>query len=105
MNPTRKTKVEDLEAALHARIRQKSLLPAERFREKLTDLRTFIHQLARTDEGKADLQRRLDRFGDCRPLPEESDRHFYGKLRRWLDYDVQERDGLRTDRDSKAGLT
>jgi hypothetical protein len=105
MNPTRKTKVEDLEAALQARIRQQDLVPAERFREKLTDLRTFIHQLARTDEGKADLQRRIDRFGDCRPLPEESDRYFYGKLRRWLDHDLQERNGRRADRDPMAGLT
>ena len=85
MNPTRKSKVEDLEAALQARIRQKNLLPAERIREKLIDLQTFVRQLAQTDEGKADLRRRLDRFGDCKPLPEESDRHFYGKLRRWLD--------------------
>jgi len=51
------------------------------------------------------LQHRIDRFGDCKPLPDESDRHFYGKLRRWLDGDLQERDCFGSNRDSRAGLT
>ena len=101
MNPTRKTKVDDLETALQARIRQQNLLPNQRFREKLTDLRTFIHQLTRTDEGKAELQRRIDQYGNCTPLPEESDRHYYGKLRCWLDHDLDVRESHPSDTNSR----
>jgi hypothetical protein len=88
MNPTRKTKAEDIETALQARIRQRNLSPDECIKEKLFDLQAFICHLAQTPNGKADLQRRIQLLGDCKLLTGESYRHFYGKLRHWLDRDV-----------------
>lgn len=85
MNPNRKSKAEDLEAALQARVRQMTLPPDEQIREKLLHLQAFVRQLARTHEGQADLRRRTQLFGDCQPAPGESASHFYGRLRCWLD--------------------
>ena len=96
MNPTRKTKFEDLEIAREARLRQNHLLPAAQITEKLTDLLTFVRQLERTEEGKADLERRAQMFGDCMLDPNENERHFYGKLRHWLDGDVTQGSGRST---------
>jgi hypothetical protein len=93
MNPNRKSKTEDLEAALQARIRQMNLPPDEQIREKLLHLQAFVRQLAGTHEGQADLQRRCQLFGDCLPVAGESASHFYGRLRCWLD-----RDPLQTPR-------
>lgn len=87
MNPNRKSKEEDLEAAMQSRVRQASMAPNEQIQEKLAHLQTFVRQLARTNEGQADLQRRSQLFGDCTPAPGESESHFYGRLRCWLDRD------------------
>ena len=87
MNPNRKSKTDDLEAALQARARQMTLSPDEQIREKLLHLQAIVRQLARTHEGQADLRRRSELFGECQPLAGESDSHFYGRLRCWLDKD------------------
>jgi hypothetical protein len=88
MNPNRKSKEEDLEAALQSRVRQGNMPPNEQIKEKLAHLQTFVRQLARTNEGQADLQRRFQLFGDCAPVPGESESQFYGRLRCWLDRDA-----------------
>ena len=85
MNHYRKSNIDDLEAARQARIRQQNLPPDEQVREKLADLQKFIQQLVHTPHGKADLLRRVQLFGTCDPVPGESQRQFYGKLRRWLE--------------------
>jgi hypothetical protein len=85
MNHYRKSNFDDLEAARQARIRQQSLPPDEQVKEKLADLQKFIQQLAHTPHGKADLLQREQLFGTCIPIPGESQRQFYGKLRRWLE--------------------
>lgn len=88
MNPTRKTKVEDLEAAQQVRARLSNLAPDEQIREKLSNLSGFVQQLAQTDAGKADLDRRTRMFGPCKRAAGESNRDYYGRLRRWLDRDL-----------------
>ncbi len=88
MTPTRTTKAEDIEIVLQGRIRQGDLPADALIKEKLTDLQAFICRLAQTPNGKADLQRRVQVLGKCQPVSGESDRLFYGRLRRWLDRDV-----------------
>ena len=88
MNPNRKTKDQDLEAVLQGRIRHKDLPADEQIKEKLGHLQAFLGQLRRTNEGQADLRRRAQLFGDCQPLARESDSHYYGRLRCWLDKDA-----------------
>jgi hypothetical protein len=90
MHRYRKPNVEDLAAARQARIRQQNLPPTEQIKEKLADLQKFILQLAHTPHGLADLQQRVRMFGECKQVPGESDRDFYGKLRRWLERDCEE---------------
>ena len=85
MNHYRKSNFEDLEAARQSRIRQQNLPPDEQVREKLADLQKFIQQLAHTPHGQADLLQRERMFGTCNPIPGESQRQFYGKLRHWLE--------------------
>jgi hypothetical protein len=90
MKHNRKSNPDDLEAARQASIRQQNLPPEERIKEKLADLQKFIQQLARTPHGQADLQQRVRLLGECTQDPGESDRDFYGKLRRWLERDCEE---------------
>jgi len=88
MNPNRKSKDQDLQAALQSRVRHGNLSPDEQVKEKLAFLQTFMSQLAKTNEGQADLRRRSQLFGDCTPAHGESESHFYGRLRCWLDRDI-----------------
>ena len=85
MNHYRKANVEYMEAALQARIRRQNLPPEEQVQEKLADLQAFVRDLAKTPHGKADLERRVQMFGACTPEDDESPRHYYGRLRQWLD--------------------
>lgn len=96
MQHYRKSNMEDLAAARQARIRQQNLPPTEQIKEKLADLQRFILQLAHTPHGLADLQQRVGMFGECKPVPGESDRDFYGKLRRWLERDCEELTGTKS---------
>jgi hypothetical protein len=85
MNHYCKPNSEDLSAARQAQIRCGNLPPDEQLALRLVDLQTFVGQLAKTPHGSAELERRIQRFGACTPTVGESQRHFYGKLRRWLD--------------------
>jgi hypothetical protein len=89
MNPTRKIKVDDIEAVLQARTRHEQLPVDEQIKEKLEDLQKFIGYLSQTAHGKTDLDLRVDLLGACQRTPNESDREFYGRLRRWLDRDLE----------------
>lgn len=89
MTPTRATKADDIKAILDSRVRQTKLPADDRIKEKLTDLRTFIGHLAQTPIGRAELQQRIQVLGNCVPNVGESDRHFYGRLRHWLDRDMK----------------
>lgn len=85
MNPTRKMKREDLEKTLQYQNRQDGLLGDELIEEKLSQLQAFIGQLAHTPHGRAELELRTRRFGDCKRVAGETTGQFYGKLRHWLD--------------------
>ena len=85
MNPTRKMKREDLEKALQYQSRQEGLLADDLIEEKLSQLQAFIGHLTHTPHGRAELQLRTKRFGDCKRLEGETSGQFYGKLRHWLD--------------------
>ncbi len=90
MHRYHKSSAEDHELARQARIRRANL-PAElQLEERLADLQAFIRQLANTPHGKADLCRRVQLFGDCAPTAGETARHYYGKLRQWLDHECDE---------------
>ena len=65
-----------------------NLLPERLVDERLTQLQTFIKQLANTQTGLADLRRREERFGICQRIEGETATQFYGRLRRWLDQDI-----------------
>jgi hypothetical protein len=88
MNSTSFKKYEYLESARQARARQMNLPPDELIKEKLAQLKSFIHQLEKTDYGRADLRARVRAHGGCTIEAGETDRQFYGKLRKWLDRDV-----------------
>ncbi|HEV2972416.1 MAG TPA: hypothetical protein VGY55_20760 [Pirellulales bacterium] len=78
-------KHEDLEATLLFRSRQETLSAEDLIEEKLTHLQMFIDHLKRTPHGWAEVERRIERFGDCERIEGETPGHFYGKLRHWLD--------------------
>ena len=88
MNPTFKTKLEDVEDVQQFWTRQFNLSPKDQVESKLVHLQTFIRQLGQDSSGRAELKRRFERFGDCERMPGELTPQFYGRLRRWLDRDI-----------------
>ena len=96
MKHYRKSNFADLEAARQASIRRQNLPPEEQIKEKLADLQKFIQQLAHTPHGKADLQQRVGMLGECTQEAGESERDFYGKLRRWLERNCEVLRGTRS---------
>lgn len=88
MNPTRKTKLDDLAAVQGLRRRRQDLTPNVQVRERLFELQEFIRQLSQTVQGQADLRQRSARYGACDILPDESELNFYGRLRRWMDHEL-----------------
>lgn len=87
MNPTKRSKLEDLETIRRAQAQHEDLSVEARVQLDLTLLQAFIAQLARTPNGKADIARRTRAFGPCLPLAGENSRQYYGRLRCWLDSD------------------
>jgi hypothetical protein len=85
MNPNRRMQREAVEATLQFRSRQATLSAEDLVEEKLSHLQMFIGHLKRTPHGGAEIERRIERFGDCRRIEGETSGHFYGKLRHWLD--------------------
>ena len=85
VNPTRKTKLEDLAAIRQNSLWQSKLLPQELVDEKLSQLQTFIQHLAETPYGRDEIEGRRERFGDCQQVEGETPSQFYCKLRHWLD--------------------
>jgi hypothetical protein len=90
-NPTKFNKLADLAAMGEARRRYEKLSRAEQQQEKLNRLRTFVRQLADTEQGRLDLEQRLSLLGPCDPGPDEDAASYYGRLRHWLDVDLAER--------------
>lgn len=87
-NPTRQTKQDDLAAMRLFAQQQSRLDPNALVREKLEKLQEFIDQLEKTPHGRDELRDRRAQFGDCKQDPGESASQFYGKLRHWLDRNV-----------------
>lgn len=90
MNPTCKSKQENLEEVQQFWDRQRSLSPEEQIASKLAHLQGFIQQLEKSASGQAELSSRLKRFGECKRTAGEGTSHFYGRLRRWLDRDLKD---------------
>ncbi|HEY5315296.1 MAG TPA: hypothetical protein VIK18_22380 [Pirellulales bacterium] len=90
MNPTCKSKQENLDEVQQFWDRQRNLSPEEQIESKLAHLQGFILQLEKSTSGQAELRSRLSRFGECKREAGESTSHFYGRLRRWLDRDVKD---------------
>ena len=89
MNPSRKSKRDDLEAMLQYGSWQQTLLVDERIEEKLAQLQVFVGQLTATPHGRAELECRTKRFGDCQRIETETSGQYYSKLRHWLDRDIE----------------
>ncbi len=87
-NPTWLTKQEDLAAMAVDRHRFESLSSLAQMQERLHQLQTFIRHLAKTDQGRKDLQQRVSLLGPCQSATGETPAVFYGRLRRWLDQDL-----------------
>ncbi len=88
MEPTCKAKLEQLEEVQQFWTRQLNLPPKDQAENKLVHLQAFIQQLGQETSGKAELKRRFERFGDCERMPGELTPQFYGRLRRWLDKEI-----------------
>lgn len=87
-NPTRFSKQEDLAAIANHRHRFDNLSNSDQMHERLSQLQTFVRQLANTDQGRDELQQRTTLLGPCHPTVNETPSIFYGRLRRWLDKDL-----------------
>ncbi|MBA4017529.1 MAG: hypothetical protein C0483_10190 [Pirellula sp.] len=88
MNPTRRTKLDDLAAIQGLQRRWQDLAPGAQVCERLFELQEFIRQLSQTVQGQADLKLRSARYGACDIMPNESEQNFYGRLRRWMDHEL-----------------
>ena len=88
MTTTRETKQDGFDAMHEYLSGLTRLRPAGLLEEKLRQLQSFITQMARTPTGRDELERRVSRFGQCRPIAGESAAQFSGKLREWLDRDT-----------------
>jgi hypothetical protein len=88
MNPTGRTRLDDLEVVQQFWKQQRNLSAREQVESKLAHLQVFISQLKQTTSGQTELRSRLKRFGDCERMAGEGTSHFYGRLRLWLDTDI-----------------
>lgn len=84
-----KAKREQMEDVQQFWTQQESLSPQDQAETKLVQLQVFIRQLGQGAGGQAELKRRFERFGDCKRMPGEFTLQFYGRLRRWLDRDIE----------------
>lgn len=84
-----KAKRESMEEVQQFWTQQGGLSPVDQAESKLVQLQAFICQLSQGPDGQAELQRRFERFGDCKRMPGEFTLQFYGRLRRWLDRDIE----------------
>ena len=89
MNSVCKSKLEQLAEVQQFWTEQRNLCPKDQIESKLVHLQVFIQQLGQATSGAAELKRRFERFGDCQRMPGEITPHFYGRLRRWLDRDIE----------------
>ena len=84
---------------LQYKSQQQDLLLKDRIEEKLAQLQVFVGQLTATPHGRAELECRTKRFGDCQRIQAETSGQYYSKLRHWLDRDLEpsrpRRDGSR----------
>jgi hypothetical protein len=90
MDASRKATREGNETTLQYQSPQDALLVEERNEGLLTQLLESIGRFEQTPPGAAELQRRITLFGDCKRDEGETSGEFYGRLRHWLDRDVQQ---------------
>lgn len=89
MNPTCKSRLKDLEIVRQFWNQQRNLSPEKQVERKLGHLQAFIQQLEQTPSGMDELRRRFRRFGDCKQVASETTMQFHGRLRCWLDRDIE----------------
>jgi len=85
MNLNRFSKGEGLKELEDFFSSQKDLSKEELIERKLVQLEHFVRQLADTSNGRAELDGRRTRFGECVRARGETAAEFYGRLRWWLD--------------------
>jgi hypothetical protein len=88
MDRSRKASRKRNEATLQHQSRPEALRIEELAEEKLAQLQASINQLKKTPKGKAELQRRVKAFGDCKRLDDETSGRYYDRLRHWLERPV-----------------
>jgi CRISPR/Cas system-associated endonuclease Cas1 len=88
MDRSRKATREGNEVTLQHMSPKEALLIEELAEEKLAQLQASIEQLKQTLEGTAELQRKINAFGECKRIEGETSGQYYDKLRRWLDREI-----------------
>ena len=89
MRSTYKSNLGHLAKVQNYWVQQRDLSFKDRVQSKLTHLQVFIQQLEQEPSGKAELQCRVELFGDCKQMPDETTAQFYSRIRRWLDRDIE----------------
>ena len=90
MDASRKATREGNETTLQYQSPQEVQLVEERNEGLLTQLLESVSRLKETPPGAVELQHRITLFGDCKRNEGETSGEFYGRLRHWLDRDVQQ---------------
>ena len=90
MDASRKATREGNETTLQYQSPQDALLVEERNEGLLTQLLESVNRLKETPPGAAEIERRITLFGECNRNEGETSGEFYGRLRHWLDREVQQ---------------
>ena len=88
MDRSRKATREGNEVTLQHKSQREAFLVEELAKENLAQLRASIEQLKQTQEGTAELERRVKAFGECERVEGETFGQFYERLRRWLEKEI-----------------
>ena len=90
MDASRKATREGNETTLQYQSPHDALLVEELNEGQLTQLLESVSRLKETPPGAAELEHRIKLFGECKRNEGETSGEFYGRLRHWLDRDVQQ---------------
>lgn len=80
----------DLQQVVVQQARQAAMSRGELIAEKLAQLQLFVAQLSSTPEGRAELAERTRCFGCCARVDGETAKQFHGRLRHWLDRNLNQ---------------
>lgn len=100
MTTARKANRGDHEKTKQQKTRPETQPADEPRADKLSQLLEFINRLEQTPPGSAELQRRIELFGECKRNEGETAGQFYARLRHWLDRDIPQTKSSRHSRQS-----